>query len=107
MKLQIVEYRALNMLEGVINYRYILELDEKIVLWTPSTPKKKEPKEAYRMLIKEMLNKNIDYNMEHYVKLNNWPGVEREVIVEEELSDSYLKELHIKQRIQDIEEDFK
>ena len=107
MKLQIVEYRALNMLEGNIHYRYILELDEKAVLWTSQTPKKKYPKKVYRMLMREMLNKDIDYNIEHYVKLNKWPGVERKVIFEEEVHDTFLKELHIKQRIQAIEEDFK
>lgn len=44
MKLQIVEYRAPNMLEGNIHYRYMLELDEKLILWTPPSPTKKELK---------------------------------------------------------------
>lgn len=107
MKLQIVEYRALNVLEGNIHYRYMLELDEKAVLWTPPTATKKEPKKVYNMLMSNLLNKYTDYNMEHYVKLNRWPGLEREVLFEKEVSDAFLKELHIKQRIQAIEEDFK
>lgn len=107
MKLQIVEYSALNVLEGAIHYRYMLELDEKTVLWTPPTPKKKELKKVYSILMNNLLNKYTDYNMEHYVKINKWPGLERKVIFEKEVSDAFLKELCIKQRIQAIEEDFK
>ena len=107
MKLQIVEYRAPNMLEGYILYRYMLELDEKAILWTPPSPMKKELKEVYNILIDKLLDENKDYNIEHYIKLNVWPGIEKEVIFETKVSDSYLKELYIEKRIKAIEEDFK
>lgn len=106
MKLQIVEYRAPNMLEGNIHYRYMLELDEKIVLWTPPSPMKKEPKMVYNILMSKLLDENIDCNMEHYIKLNKWPGIEIEVIFEKEVSDAYLKELYTEKRMKDIEKDF-
>ena len=106
MKLQIVEYRAPNMLEGYIHYRYMLELDEKAILWTPPSPMKKELKSVYNKLMSKLLDENIDYNMEHYIKLNEWPGVEKEVIFETEVSDAYLKELYIEKRMKDIEKDF-
>ena len=82
MKLQIVEYRVPNMLEGNIHYRYMLELDEKAILWTPPAPIKKELKQVYNRLMSKLLDENIDHNMEHYVMLNKWPGLEREVIFE-------------------------
>lgn len=107
MKLQIVEYRALNILEGNIHYRYMLELDEKAVLWTTPTATKKEPKKVYSTLMSNLSNKYTDYNMEHYVTIDKWPGLEREVLFEKEVSDAFLKELHIKQRIQAIEGDIK
>ena len=106
MKLQIVEYRAPNILEGYIHHRYMLELDEKAILCTPPSPMKKELKQVYNILMDKLLDENIDYNMEHYVKLNKWPGIEKEVIFEKEVSDSYLKELYIEKRMKDIEEDF-
>ena len=106
MKLQIVEYRAPNMLEGNIHYRYMLELDEKVVLWIPPEPIKKEPKSVYNELMSKLLDENIDYNMEHYIKLNEWPGIEKDVIFETKVSDAYLKELYIEKRMKAIEKDF-
>ena len=107
MKLQIVEYRVPIILEGNIHYRYMLELDEKAILWTPPAPIKKELKQVYNILMEKLLDDNIDYNMEHYVMLNKWPGIECEVIFETEVSDSYLKELYIEKRMKSIEQDFK
>ena len=96
MKLQIVEYRAPNM----------LELDEKVILWTPPAPIKKELKEVYNILMDKLLDDNIDYNMEHYIKLNKIIGVASEVIFETEVSESYLKELYNERRMKSIEQDF-
>lgn len=106
MKLQIVEYGAPNMLEGNIHYRYMLELDEKVILWTQPALTKKELKQVYNILMEKLLDDNIDYNMEHYILLNKWPGLEREVIFETEVSDAYLKELYIEKRMKAIEKDF-
>ena len=106
MKLQIVEYRVPIILEGNIHYRYMLELDEKAILWTLPSPMKKELKSVYNRLMSKLLDENIDHNMEHYVKFNNINGVESEVIFETEVSDSFLKELYIEKRIKAIEKDF-
>lgn len=106
MKLQIVEYRAPNMLEGNIHYRYMLELDEKVILWTPQAPIKKELKEVYNILMDKLLDDNIDYNMKHYIKFNKIIGVESEVMFETEVSESYLKELYVEKRMKAIEKDF-
>lgn len=106
MKLQIVEYRAPNMLEGNIHYRYMLELDEKVIICTTPSPTKKEMKQVYNKLMDKLLDCNIDYNIEHYVKYNKIIGVESEVIFETEVSDAYLKELYNEKRMKSIEQDF-
>jgi hypothetical protein len=107
MKLQIVEYSAPNMLEGNRHYRYMLELDEKGILWTQPAPTKKELKQVYNILLDKMLDYNIDYYMEHFVTPTKLPGIERQVIFETEVSDAYFKELYIEKRKKAIEKDFK
>lgn len=106
MKLQIVEYKFQNILEGNILYRYMLELDEKAVLWIPPTPTKESSEKVYSILMNKMLDKNTDLKFEHCVRLSNIPGVNREVIFEKEVSDTFLKELYIERKMKDIEEDF-
>lgn len=106
MRLRIVEYSAHDILNGNKNYRYILELDERCVLWLHSK-EKTETEQVIRLLMKS-LEHEIDYNMEHYVTINdNIPGLEKEIIFEQEVSDTFLKELKIKRRIEDLAEDFK
>lgn len=56
--------------------------------------------------MEKLLDDNIDYNMEHYVKFNKWHGLEVEVIFETEVSDAYLKELYIEKRMKAIEKYF-
>lgn len=107
MKLQIVEYRALNVLEGRINYRYILELDGRTVAWTGSTPEKYSSERVYDKLTRYLSNNCREYNIDNYPRFNRILGVEQDVVFEKEVSDAFLKELHIKQRIQAIEGDFK
>ena len=108
MKLQIVEYKTPNMLEGNTHYRYMLELDGKVVLWTYSSSQPTELKQVYNILMTKLLDENIDYNLEHFMKfnINMIPGCERKVIFEGEVSDSYLKELYVEKRMKAIEKDF-
>lgn len=106
MKLQIVEYRVINVLGGYVNYHYILEFDEKYILWTPPTPSKKELKKVYSILMNKLLDKNIDLNPEHWVKLGKLKGIDRKVLFEQEVPETYLKELKIERRIKEIEKDF-
>lgn len=106
MKLQIVEYRVINVLGGYVNYHYILEIDEKYVLWTNPSPVKKELKDVYSLLMNKLLDENTDLNPEHWSKLGKLKGVDRQVLFEQEVPETYLKELKIERRIKEIEKDF-
>lgn len=108
MKLQIVEYRVLNQLEGNIHHRYMLELDGRVIRWSGSSATKRELKEVYNILMNNWSDAIKDFNPENYPKMNvkMIPGCEKEVIFEQEVSDSFLKELYIERRMKDIEEDF-
>lgn len=107
MKLQIVEYEIKNYLEGNIDYRYMLELDESVVLWTCyKTPI--ELKVVYDKLINRLLDENIDYDLKHGMKFNIHmnPGLERKVLFEKEVSDTFLKELYVERKLNKIKEMF-
>ena len=108
MKLQIVEYRAPNILEGNIHYLYMLELDGRVVSWTGSSPSKRELKEVYGILTNGLSDGTIDLNIENYMKFNikMIPGLDKEVIFEKEVSDAYLKELYVEKRMKAMEKDF-
>ena len=67
MKLQIVEYRMPNQLEGNIHYRYMLELDGRVVRWTGPSPSKRELKVVYGILTNGLSDGTIDLNIENYM----------------------------------------
>ena len=64
MKLQIVEYRVPNQLEGNIHHRYMLELDERVIFWTGSSATKREFKQVYSLLMDRLLKGIKDFNLE-------------------------------------------
>lgn len=108
MKLQIIEYKIPSLLEGNILYRYILYIDGRTLAWTGSTPEKSSGEKVYDKLTQYLANNC------KYLDINDYPmfnriddGLEQDVVFEKEVCDSYLKELYVKTRIQDIEEDFK
>lgn len=109
MKLQIVEYKTPNMLEGNIHYRYMLGLDGRVICWTGPSSTKRELKEVYSILMDKLLDGIPDLNPEHYMKFDvkMIPGCETEVIFEGEVSNTYWKELYTERKMKAIEEDFK
>lgn len=108
MKLQIVEYKTPDMLEGNIHHRYMLELDGRVICWTGPTPNKRGLREVYSLLMNKLLDGIPDLNIEHYMKFDGKmiPGWEKEVIFEREVSDAYWKELYSERRMKEIEKDF-
>lgn len=90
------------MLEGKTYYRYMLQLDERAVVWTNSSTQT-ELKKVHKLLMNKLLDEEIDYNLNHYVKFNNIP---RRVLFEQNVSDSFLKKLYIERRMKDLEKDF-
>ena len=107
MKLQIVEYKHDNIMLGCKVYRYMLEIDGRAVAWTGSLPEKSSGDKVYDKLSRYIENNCKDYNINHYQSFNSIPGVESEVVFEKEVCGSYLKEMFVKTRIKDIDEDFK
>ena len=107
MKLQIVEYRYDDIMNGEKHYRYTLEIEGRAITWTGSRAKKSSGAEVYNNLTTYLSNNCIEYNINHYPRYNNIPGVESEVIFEQEVSDKFLKEMFVDRRIKELEEDFK
>lgn len=106
MKLQIVEFRINDILNGTFNYRYVLELNERLLLITTS-PTQQTPDRIYNTLMNNFLEYIIDYNLEHYTLYNPIVGIDYKVIFEQEVPDTYLKDLYTESRLKDIEKDFK
>ena len=106
MKLQIVEYCVPSILEGFMKYRYVLQLDERALAWSVSRERRLQLNDVYDTLTMHLLNGNLDYNLEHYPEVGPLYGIECEVIYEQEVSNSYLKDLYVKSRIKEIEGDF-
>ena len=107
MKLQIVEYKMLDLLERNILYRYILYIDERAVVWTGSTSEKFSGEKVYDKLSQYLTNECKDYNINSYPRYNHISGAKEDVVFEKEVSDSYLKELYVETRIKALAEDFK
>ena len=107
MKLQIVEYKFDKIMLGCKVYRYMLELDGRAVAWTGSLPEKSSGDKVYDKLSRYIENNCTSCDINDYPRCNYIPGVESEVIFEKEVCGSYLKEMFVKTRIKDIDEDFK
>lgn len=105
MKLVIVEFILNDILNGTCNYRYVLELNERL-LFCITSPTPQPPDRIYYRLINKFLDSNIDYNLEHYTLYGPIVGINYKVIFEQEVPDTYLKDLYTKSRIKDIEKDF-
>lgn len=106
-KLQIVEYKLTDLLNGCDRYRYTLELDNRLMLMfesmnisTPHDCAIKKLMASIRLL--------TDFDLYHYNAINydRLPGIRREILLEQEVSDHFLKDLKIKERIEDLKKDF-
>ena len=106
MKLQIIEISYCDLQDGCWHYRYLLELDERLVATTENTIKEMNKDEAYETMIRFLFDKSFDTNLEHYNRFNQLSGLSWKVIFEQEVSDHYLKDLIIQKRINELEKDF-
>ena len=105
MKLQIIEIGFTDIINGYNSYLYLLELDRKLLALVETSNKKYNPDEAYRLLLLVFLD-NIKPDIGFYNKNHKMPIIETNVILEQEVSDHYLKDLITQQRINELEKDF-
>lgn len=107
MKLQIVEYKLSDIVYSCYRYRYTLELDGRPILQFDSMDVSL-PKDFVnnKLMSSTRLLKDID--LEHYKRFNfdKVPGIDKTIIFEQEVSDHYIKDIKINERISDLERDF-
>lgn len=108
MKLQLVEYKSFDQLNMCDMYRYTLELDGRLMLRF-ETMNLRVPMDDVIKKLMASLRLLTDFNLEHYNKFNfdKMPGISKKVLFEQEVPDTYLKNLCIESRIKQIQEDFK
>ena len=106
MKLQIIEICAVDILNDNKIYKYILEIDERCIVMTGINRAKKTADEAYKDLSLIFFNSCHDFNSEHYSLLGIIPELDMKVIAEQEVSDTFLKDLYVDARIEEISKDF-
>ena len=105
MKLQIVEYNALDILEGTTIYRYVLLIEGRVGACISSTIKK-DTTEVYEKLSQKIIDDYEDYTLEIFPKFNIPPNLKGNVLSEIEISDTFFKEIKIKKRLNDMQKDF-
>ena len=107
MKLQIVEYKLTDLLNGCDRYRYTLELDGRLMLQFESMDFSMPDDYATNKLMTS-IRLLTDYDLEHYRRFNidKIPGISKKILLEQEVSGHFLKDLKIQQRIEDLEKDF-
>lgn len=99
MKLQIAEYSDDD------KYYYILLIEGRQGAWmTSEIPK--DSKEVYEKLSRKIIDEYEDYTLEDYSKLNLPPYFKGKILSEIEISDTFFKEIKIKQKLKDLENDF-
>lgn len=107
MKLEIVEYKLYNQVYDCYIYRYNLELGGRSMLHFESMVDRMS---KYFAINKLMSYTRIltDMNLEHYKRVNydKVPGIDKTIIFEQEVPDTYLKDLYTESRLKDIEKDF-
>lgn len=104
MKLQIVEYKFPDLLSGDIIFRYNLSIDGGVVACVVSSGVPMPTEKVYSRLTRYLLDNYKDF--EHVIKLNITPNGGK-VLSEIEISKTFFKELKIKNRLNDLEKDFK
>lgn len=109
MKLQIVEYKESDKLNDCYRYRYTLELDERLILQFDSMDIRFSLDYVTKKLMASIrLLTDIDIDLEHYYRFNigNIPNIVKTILFEQKVSDHYLKDIKIQQRINDLQRDF-
>lgn len=107
MKLQIIEYKLSDLVNMCDRYRYTLELDGRLMLQFESMDVSL-PQDYVTNKLMDSVRLLTDLDLEHYNRFNidKTPGISKKILFEQEVSDHYLKDLKIQQRIKDIEGDF-
>lgn len=107
MKLQIVEYKLTDIINGCYRYRYTLEIDRRLILQFESMDIS-FPKDYITNKLINNIRYIKDQDLEHYPRFNtdNIPSISKNILFEQEVSDHYFKDLKIQQRIKDLERDF-
>ena len=108
MKLQIVEYKTYDQINMCERCRYTLVLDRRLMLLFESMNVSFTQDYVINKLMTSV-RLLTDFDLEHYNIFNGdkLPEISKKVLFEQEVSDHYLKDLMIQQRIEDIEGDFK
>ena len=107
MKLQIVEYKLTDLLNGCDRYRYTLELDGRLMLYFGPVDVSIQHDFAIKKLMSHLrLLTNFDIGNYTRINYDKIPGIDKKVIFEQEVSDHFLKDLKIKERIEELEGDF-
>lgn len=108
MKLQIVEYKVSDIFNGCYRYRYTLELDKRLILQFESMDIIFSLDYITKKLMAS-LRLLTDIDLEHYHRFNfdNVPNIVKTILFEQKVSDHYLKDIKIQQRINDLQKDFK
>lgn len=104
MKLQIVEWKEPDFLSSDIIFRYMLKIDGRAVACTITSEVPMPTEKVYSRLTRYMLDNYKDF--EHVIKLTITPDGGK-VLSEIEISNTFFKELKIKNKLKDINEDFK
>lgn len=107
MKLQIVEYKLTDPVNMCDRYIYTLELDGRLMLLFESMDASVQPDYAIKKLMSSIrLLTNFDIGNYTRINYDKIPGISKKILLEQEVSDHYLKDLKIQQRMDDLEKDF-
>lgn len=107
MKLQIVEYKSFDQVNMCDRYRYTLELDGKLMLMFESM-NISTPQDCAIKKLMASIRLLTDLNLEHYNAINyvKIPDISKKILLEQEVSDHFLKDLKIQERIEELKKDF-
>lgn len=108
MKLQIVDYKSFDQVNMCDRYRYTLELDGRLMLQFESM-NVTLPDDYVTKKLMTSIRLLTDFDLGHYKRFNigKIPGISKKILLEQEVSDHFLKDLKIQQRMDDLEKDFK
>lgn len=107
MKLQIVEYKFNDIVNRCDRYRYTLELGGRLMLQFQSKDLRL-PNDFVTNKLMNSIRLLKDIDLEHYHRFNfdEVPDIDKTILFEQEVSDHYIKDIKINERISDLERDF-
>lgn len=107
MKIQIVEYKLHTPTSLSVINRYTLELDNRVLLQF-DFENISLPVDYVTKKLMSHLRLLTDYDLENYKRfhIDNLTGISKKILLEQEVSDSFLKELYVEKKMKAIEGDF-